>query len=79
VTATVTAWRAILAQAGRPSVLPLPHPSWRNSGWLKRHAWFEAELVPHLRELLADLLPKNVIVADAHLEADERKSNGHFR
>ena len=28
---------------------PLPHPSWRNTGWLKRNPWFEAELVPELR------------------------------
>jgi uracil-DNA glycosylase len=32
-----------------PGVIPLPHPSWRNSGWLKRNPWFEAELVPVLR------------------------------
>lgn len=32
-----------------PSVFPLPHPSWRNSGWLKRNPWFEAEIVPALR------------------------------
>lgn len=35
-----------------PRFLPLPHPSWRNSGWLKRNAWFEAELVPELRRLI---------------------------
>ena len=28
---------------------PLPHPSWRNNGWLKAHAWFERELLPALR------------------------------
>lgn len=33
----------------RPRIVPLPHPSWRNSGWLKRNLWFEAELVPALR------------------------------
>ncbi len=43
-TETVRAWAAC-----GPAVLPLPHPSWRNSGWLKRHPWFEAELVPELR------------------------------
>jgi uracil-DNA glycosylase len=46
---TVADWRAILAQRGQPRVLPLPHPSWRNHAWLKRHPWFEAELVPALR------------------------------
>ena len=30
-------------------VFPLPHPSWRNTGWLKRNPWFEADLLPDLR------------------------------
>lgn len=47
VTATVQRWRDL-----PPHVLPLPHPSWRNTGWLKRHPWFEAELVPELRRRL---------------------------
>jgi uracil-DNA glycosylase len=41
---TVAAWRDYPS-----NVLPLPHPSWRNTGWLKRNPWFEAELVPVLR------------------------------
>jgi len=32
-----------------PGVFPLPHPSWRNTAWLKRNPWFEAELLPELR------------------------------
>jgi uracil-DNA glycosylase len=44
--ATVANWRAILDGTG---VLPLPHPSWRNSGWLKRNPWFAAEVLPVLR------------------------------
>ena len=51
---TVAAWRAILARPATPRVLPLPHPSWRNSGWLKRHPWFEADVVPELRRLVAE-------------------------
>lgn len=51
VTATVQAWRE-----APPGVIPLPHPSWRNTGWLKRHPWFEAELVPHLRAKVAETL-----------------------
>ncbi len=31
------------------SFVPLPHPSWRNNAWLKRHTWFEADLLPTLR------------------------------
>lgn len=41
---TVRAWRDYL-----PDFLPLPHPSWRNTGWLRRNPWFERELVPELR------------------------------
>jgi uracil-DNA glycosylase len=37
-------------------VIPLPHPSWRNSGWLKRNPWFAAELLPELRQRVAALL-----------------------
>src|SRR3984893_15773906 len=25
----------------RPKIIALPHPSWRNSGWIKRNPWFE--------------------------------------
>ena len=45
VTETVKAWRDSL-----PHTIPLPHPSWRNTGWLKRNPWFEAELLPVLRD-----------------------------
>ena len=49
-TATVLRWRTILDGGHKPALLPLPHPSWRNNGWLKAHPWFEAELVPRLQE-----------------------------
>jgi uracil-DNA glycosylase len=35
----------------------LPHPSPRNRLWLKRHPWFEADVLPELRERLGTLLP----------------------
>ena len=35
---------------------PLPHPSPRNTLWLRRNPWFEAEVVPVLRERVAGLL-----------------------
>lgn len=50
-TATVAAWRAY-----GPSVIPLPHPSWRSTAWLRRNAWFEAELAPYLRTRVAEVL-----------------------
>ncbi len=51
---TVARWRDYASS--RPRVIPLPHPSWRNTGWLKRHTWFEAELLPDLREEIARLV-----------------------
>lgn len=48
-TETVRTWRAVWESERRPRVLPLPHPSWRNTGWLKRNPWFEAEVLPVLR------------------------------
>ncbi|MBZ8134155.1 uracil-DNA glycosylase family protein [Afifella sp. IM 167] len=55
-TETVEDWRAILEKSGPPPVLPLPHPSWRNNGWLKRHPFFAAELLPELRRRVRALL-----------------------
>jgi uracil-DNA glycosylase len=55
-TETMAGWRAILAAPRAPRVLPLPHPSWRNNAWLRRNPWFEAELVPVLREEVARLV-----------------------
>ncbi|MGE0044169.1 MAG: uracil-DNA glycosylase family protein [Hyphomonadaceae bacterium] len=50
-TETVAAWR------DHPeTVMPLPHPSWRNTGWLKRNPWFEAETLPELRARVAKVL-----------------------
>ncbi len=39
-----------------PAVVPLPHPSPLNNGWLVRNAWFEEELVPELRTRVAEVL-----------------------
>jgi uracil-DNA glycosylase len=44
-TDTVRAWRDY-----GPALLPMPHPSPRNVGWFKANPWFEAEVVPALRE-----------------------------
>jgi len=32
-----------------PGIVATPHPSWRVNGWLKRHPWFEADLLPDLQ------------------------------
>ena len=48
-----------LAEAVRnfePDLMPLPHPSWRCAGWMRRHPWFEAEVLPALRQRVAAAL-----------------------
>ncbi len=44
VSQTVQAWRDYA-----PAIIPLPHPSWRNNGWLNKNPWFAEELLPTLR------------------------------
>ncbi len=44
VTETVRNWRD-----HGPGIFALPHPSWRNTAWLKKNPWFEAEVLPALR------------------------------
>ncbi len=50
-TETVRAWRDF-----GPDCLPLPHPSWRTTGWQKRNPWFEDEVLPELRRRVHALL-----------------------
>ena len=54
-TETVRDWRRHLGRNEGPAVLPLPHPSWRNTGWLKRNPWFEEEVLPELRNRVKTL------------------------
>ena len=53
VTARVAAWRD-----HAPAIFPLPHPSWRNTAWLKRNPWFAAELLPVLRARVREVLAR---------------------
>lgn len=34
-----------------PAFFPLPHPSWRSTGWMKRNSWFAADVLPVLRKV----------------------------
>jgi len=47
----VAAWPQYL-----PDYLPLVHPSPRNTYWLQQNPWFEQDLVPELRKLIAGIL-----------------------
>lgn len=51
-TETVKAWRDYTDDR----LFTLPHPSWRNTGWLKRNPWFEAEVLPALRKSVRSAL-----------------------
>lgn len=50
-TETVKAWRDYA-----PRYIPLPHPSWRNTGWIKKNPWFEDELLAYLRRRVRRVL-----------------------
>ncbi len=52
-TGRVRSWREYAA-----GVIPLPHPSPRNNGWLRRNPWFETELLPELRARVAAVLAR---------------------
>ncbi len=56
VSQTVARWREF--QGATPLIVPLPHPSWRNSGWLKKNPWFETDVLPALRAEVARLVEK---------------------
>jgi uracil-DNA glycosylase len=47
---TVHAYREYL-----PEFFPLPHPSWRNLGWLKKNPWFTTQVIPALRRRIKAL------------------------
>ncbi|WP_420467828.1 uracil-DNA glycosylase family protein [Panacagrimonas sp.] len=53
---TVRDWRRHLANG----FFPLPHPSPRNTLWLRRRPWFEAEVLPQLRAVLQSCLSAGV-------------------
>ncbi len=59
VTQTVMAWRD-----HAPDVFALPHPSWRNTGWIKKNPWFETELLPALKSRIAKVLSDDEFNAD---------------
>ena len=50
-TDTVGRWEDFL-----PESIPLPHPSWRNTAWLKRNPWFADRLLPVLRGRVQEAL-----------------------
>lgn len=51
VTEAVRGW-----QDHPPGLFALPHPSWRNTGWLKKNPWFEEEVVPRLQSAVKEVM-----------------------
>jgi len=49
-TETVKHWREF-----GPDIIPLPHPSWRNNVWIKKHEWF-ADVITHLQNRVQKML-----------------------
>jgi uracil-DNA glycosylase len=47
-TETVRAWKEYQPK----KLLVLPHPSPRNNIWLRKHPWFEEEVIPKLRAIV---------------------------
>jgi uracil-DNA glycosylase len=45
-----------------PGFLPLPHPSWRSTGWMRRNPWFGTEVLPKLRARVAAALGEAAVV-----------------
>ena len=39
-----------------PDYFPLPHPSPRNIRWFRNHPWFEADVLPVLRDRVASIM-----------------------
>ena len=50
-TETVLNWRNYA-----PAYIPTPHPSWRTIGWQKKNPWFDADVLPRLRDRVSRLL-----------------------
>ena len=52
-TETVRQWKK-----WAPKYIPMPHPSPRNTLWLRKNPWFEDEVVPFIREYVHQHLKK---------------------
>lgn len=46
-------------QGRSQKVMPLPHPSPRNTAWFKFNPWFEREAVPALRKRIREMFDQN--------------------
>jgi uracil-DNA glycosylase len=57
-TQTVANWRDYIRGERGAGYLPMPHPSWRNNGWLRRNPFFERDVLPFLQREVRRLMKK---------------------
>jgi uracil-DNA glycosylase len=50
-TETIRLWKIF-----GPSIVPIPHPSWRVTFWLKKNPWFEDDILPYIRDRVHRLI-----------------------
>ena len=59
-TQTVEHWRDYVGDGGdKPVLLPMPHPSWRNTAWLRKNSFFERDIIPFLQREIKSLFAKS--------------------
>lgn len=51
-TETVRQWQTYASEG----MFTLPHPSWRNTGWIKKNPWFETQTLPALKSAISSAL-----------------------
>ena len=51
-TETVRQWQTYTSEG----LFTLPHPSWRNTGWIKKNPWFETDTLPALKSAISSAL-----------------------
>ncbi len=49
-TRKLTMTERVRKAAGFAPLFPLPHPAWRSRLWMAKHPWFEADVLPTLRQ-----------------------------
>jgi len=51
-TETVRQWQTYASEG----LFTLPHPSWRNTGWIKKNPWFQTDTLPALKSAISSAL-----------------------
>ncbi len=78
---TVARWRDVVDATTSTglTVIPLPHPSWRNSGWLNRNPWFADDVLPELRGRVRQLINQSSAQPPTAADRREPSAGGQHR